>query len=178
MFNKIRLLYPDEYIESVFAIDYEKLYKMGYRGLIFDIDNTLVHHGDDATKEAEELLSGLSKKGFKLMMLSNNDKERVESFLKNIDSMYIADANKPEPDNYLRAVAMMGLRKEETVFIGDQIFTDILGANRSGIANILVKFIRLDGEKRIGKKRYLEKLILFIRRFSGTVGNRLGNIHI
>jgi len=44
-----RLFYPYEYVESVFTIDYNKLYSLGYRGIIFDIDNTLVHHGEDST---------------------------------------------------------------------------------------------------------------------------------
>lgn len=55
----------------------------------------------------------------------------------------------------------MQLTRDRAVVIGDQIFTDILGANKAGIKSMLVKFIRLPEEKRIGKKRYLEKMILF-----------------
>ena len=51
----ISQFYPYEYADSVFFIDYNKLYNKGFRGIIFDIDNTLVHHGDDSTHEVDEL---------------------------------------------------------------------------------------------------------------------------
>jgi predicted HAD superfamily phosphohydrolase YqeG len=60
-------------------------------------------------------------------LLSNNNEERVKRFLKNIDSLYICDAKKPRTTNYLKAVEMMNIKKEEALFIGDQIFTDIYG---------------------------------------------------
>ena len=74
--------YPYAYVDSVFAINYQKLYNMGYRGLIFDIDNTLVHHGDDSTPEIDDLFFRIQKMGFKTLLLSNNTEERIESFLK------------------------------------------------------------------------------------------------
>ncbi|MBR2744970.1 MAG: YqeG family HAD IIIA-type phosphatase [Clostridia bacterium] len=171
-----KLLYPYEYVDSVFCIDYNKLFKKGYRGIIFDIDNTLVHHGDDSTKEIDELFKTIQNMRFKTLLLSNNNEERVKRFLKNIDSLYICEAEKPKTTNYLKAVEMMGLTKEETVFVGDQLFTDILGANKSGIANILVKFIRSNNETKIGKRRQLENLILKMYRKNKKFQNRLGNI--
>ena len=155
-----KLFYPYEYVDSVFAIDYNKLYKNGYRGIIFDIDNTLVHHGDDSTKEIDDLFKTIQSMGFKTLLLSNNNEERVKRFLKNIDSLYICDADKPNVTNYLKAIEMMNIKKEEAVFVGDQIFTDILGANKSNIASILVKFIRLESETKIGKRRHIENMIL------------------
>lgn len=137
MFKKF---YPYAYVDSVFVIDYEKLYALGYRGLIFDIDNTLVHHGDDSTPEVDALFLRLHSLGFKTVLLSNNSEERIKSFIKNIDTQYIEDAKKPETSGYLKAVKMMGLKKEEVIFIGDQLFTDILGANKCRLASILVKF--------------------------------------
>ena len=171
-----KYFYPYEYVDSVFCINYNELYKKGYRGIIFDIDNTLVHHGDDSTKEIDELFKMIQKIGFKTCLLSNNNEERVTRFLKNIDSLYICDAEKPKVTNYLKAVEMMNIAKEETLFIGDQIFTDILGANKSGIANILVKFIRAKGETKIGKRRQLEKIILKIYIKNKKFQHRLGNI--
>lgn len=170
--------YPYEYVENVFCINYKKLYKLNYRGIIFDIDNTLVHHGDNATPEVEELFRSLHYIGFKTLLLTNNDEERVQRFLKNITSLYICDAGKPDPKNYLKAVKKLGLKKKETLFIGDQIFTDILGANKSGIANILVKFIQLNNEKKIGIRRHLEKLILTCYKKSRTFQHRFGKITI
>jgi len=107
-----KLFYPYEYVESVFSIDYNKLYNMGYRGLIFDIDNTLVHHGDDSTPEIDNLFKVIQNIGFKTLLLSNNNEERIKRFIKNIDSLYICDAEKPNTANYLKAVEM-AFPKEE-----------------------------------------------------------------
>lgn len=171
-----KVFYPYEYVDSVFSIDYNKLYNIGYRGIIFDIDNTLVHHGDDSTKEIDELFITIQNIGFKTLLLSNNNEERVKRFLKNIDSLYICDAEKPKTDNYLKAIEMMNIKKEEALCIGDQIFTDILGANKSGIASILVRFIRLKCETKIGKRRQLENLILKFYKRNKYFQNRFGNI--
>ena len=172
----LKMLYPYEYVESVFSINYSKLYKMGYRGLIFDIDNTLVHHGDNSNSEIDELFKTIQNMGFKTLLLSNNDEERITRFLKNIDSLYICEAEKPKTENYIKAVEMLNMSKEETIFVGDQIFTDILGANRSGMTNILVKFIRLEDEKKIGKRREAEKIILRLYKKNKRYNNRLGGI--
>ena len=67
-----KIFYPYEYVKNVFSIDYDKLYSKGYRGLIFDIDNTLVHHGDDSTDEVDELFKYIQQIGFKTIILSNN----------------------------------------------------------------------------------------------------------
>lgn len=73
--------YPHEYVKSVFLIDYQKLYQKGFRGIIFDIDNTLVHHGDDSTPEIDALFYKIQSLGLKTLLLSNNDRERVERFI-------------------------------------------------------------------------------------------------
>lgn len=171
-----KVFYPYEYVDSVFSINYDELYNKGYRGIIFDIDNTLVHHGDDATKEIEELFKEIHNIGFKTLLLSNNYEKRVKRFLSNIESLYICNAQKPKNINYLKAIEMMNIKKEETLFIGDQIFTDILGANRSGIANILVKFIQAKDEVKIGKRRQIERVILKLYKRNKTFQNRIGNI--
>lgn len=173
----ISQFYPFEYADSVFSIDYSKLYDKGYRGVIFDIDNTLVHHGDDSTPEIDKLFKEIHRAGLKTLLLTNNEENRVKRFIKNIDTLYICDADKPNPEGYLKAVEMLGIKKNEAIFIGDQIFTDILGANRSGIANILVKFIKLKEEKRIGKRRYAEYLILEFWKRNKRYHNRLGDIY-
>ena len=172
----VKQYYPYAYVDSVFSIDYQKLYEKGFRGILFDIDNTLVHHGDDSTLEIDELFRKIHNIGLKTVLLSNNDKERIQRFIKKIDTPYICDANKPEPESYLKAVKMLNISKKEAVVIGDQIFTDIAGANKSGIASILVKFIRLDSEKRIGKRRYLEYLILCFWKQEKKYYQRIGDI--
>lgn len=75
-------------------------------------------------------------------------------------------------------MTILGVSTEQVVCIGDQVFTDIYGANCAGISNILVDFIRLSDEKRIGKKRWLEKLVLLLYKGSSRHTNRIGNIYI
>lgn len=172
----LKSFYPYEYAESVFAIDYQKLYALGYRGIIFDIDNTLVPHGKDATPEIEALFREIQSIGLKTLLLSNNNQARIERFLENIESPYICDAEKPAPDGFYRAVELLGLQPNEVVAVGDQVFTDIRGANRSGLANILVRFIGAGQTKKIGKRRRVEQLILVCYRRNRRFCHRLGDI--
>lgn len=172
------MFYPYEYVESVFVIDYKKLFTKNYRGVIFDIDMTLVPHGYDCTKKVEELFQTVQAAGLKTLLLTNNDEARVKRFIKNIDTLYICDAHKPDREGYLRAVEMLNMRKEEIVYIGDQIFIDIYGANKSGIASILVKYVTAYEEKNIGIRRNLEKLILKFYLRSRSYRNRIGDIYL
>lgn len=171
----LKSLYPYEYLTSVFTIDYEKLRNKGYKGLIFDIDATLVPHGRPATPEIEALFRELHQLGFKTLLLSNNSDERIREFIANIDTQYIPLADKPKTDNYIKAVEMLGLPKNQVLMIGDQLFTDILGANRSGIASILVQFLMQENETKIGKKRMVERFILKLYQTS-KAQHRLGDI--
>ncbi len=77
-------LYPGEYIDSTYSIDFDKLYKEGYRGIIFDIDNTLVTHGSPADERAIALFKHLKELGFSCLVLSNNKEPRVKSFAKQV----------------------------------------------------------------------------------------------
>ena len=81
--------FPDEWVESAYSIDYEGYFEAGYRGLIFDIDNTLVPHGADADERAIALFDRLKKIGFDICLLSNNKKPRVERFNKDVNVNYI-----------------------------------------------------------------------------------------
>ena len=100
----IGLLFPYEYVDSVFSIDYGKLVQKGFKGIIFDIDMTLVPHGADSTKEIDELFKTIHKAGLKTLLLTNNSEERVKRFIKNIDTLYLCDAEKPNPEGYLKAI--------------------------------------------------------------------------
>lgn len=170
-----RKFYPYEYVDSVFVIDYEKIFRKGFRGVIFDIDMTLVPHGEDSTPAVDALFKRIHAVGLKTLLLTNNDTARVERFIKNIDTPYICDANKPEPAAYLKAVELLGIKKDAAIFIGDQIFTDILGANKAGLASILVKYVTAHEEKNIGIRRRIEKFILKLYSLS-SCNHRLGDI--
>ena len=159
-------LYPGEYIDSTYSIDFDKLYKEGYRGIIFDIDNTLVTHGSPADERAIALFKHLKELGFSCLVLSNNKEPRVRSFADQVDSPYIYKAGKPSVKNYRKAMERMETDEKNTIFVGDQLFTDVYGANRSGIYGILVKPINPKEEIQIVLKRYLEAIVLYFYRKS------------
>lgn len=156
-----RSFFPDEYLDSAYVIDYEKLYREGYRGLLFDIDNTIVPHGAPADDRAKKLFERLRGIGFHYCFVSNNQKPRVESFAKAVEGDFIENAHKPAVKNYKKACQVIGTDPDNTIFIGDQLFTDIYGAKRVGIRTILVKPIHPKEEIQIVLKRYLEKIVLY-----------------
>lgn len=156
-----RKFYPDRYMDSTYSVDFEELYKKGIRGLIFDIDNTLVGHGLPADKRAIKFFEKLRKIGFKTCLISNNKEPRVKPFARAVSSKHISKANKPSRKNYLKAMEIMGTNVTNTCFIGDQIFTDVYGANRCNIMSILVKPIHPKEEIQIVLKRRLEGIVLF-----------------
>jgi len=154
-------LYPTKYYESSYIIDYEKLYEKGYRGIIYDIDNTLVPHGAPADERALELMDRLKSIGYTIFFLSNNRKERVEMFNEKIGALYLCKASKPNKRGYLKAAEMMNLDPSKILVVGDQIFTDIWGANMAGMRSCLVMPIdRSSDEIQIVIKRMLEKVVL------------------
>ena len=153
--------FPDEYVESTYVIPFEKLYEEGYRGVIFDIDNTLVPHGAPADIRAKKLFARLKEIGFKSCLLSNNQQPRVKMFNEEIQTNYIYDAHKPSIKNYQKAMEIMGTDLKSTIFVGDQLFTDVWGAKRTGIRNILVKPIHPKEEIQIVLKRRLEWIVLW-----------------
>ena len=136
--------FPDHTVASAYDIDFEKLYHQGYRGVLFDIDNTLVEHGSAADAKAKKLFHRLDKIGFEYCLISN----------------MVFNAHKPARKGYYYAMDLMGTRPENTIFVGDQLFTDIFGAKRIGLKNYLVKPINAREEIQIVLKRKLEWIVL------------------
>ncbi len=168
-----KMFYPDRWVGSAYDIDYEELFRTGIRGLIFDIDNTLVPHGAHADERAVKLFERLHRIGLKAVLLSNNKEPRVRSFCEEVKyCSYIYKAGKPKKGGYLKAMEMMGCKKQETVFIGDQLFTDVWGAKRSGIRAILVGKIAPAEEIQIVLKRKLEAVVLFFYKRSAEYGEQ------
>ena len=153
-------MYPDEYLDSTYEIDFAQLYEDGFRGVIFDIDNTLVEQGAPSDERSRALLQSLKDMGYKVMLLSNNRKTRVDLFNEDVGCDCIPMARKPLTKSYKLAMEKMGTDKENTFFVGDQLFTDVWGAKRSGIRSILVRPISAKEEIQIVMKRKLEKLFL------------------
>lgn len=157
----LKAFYPKRIADSAYTINYQKLYEEGYRGIIFDIDNTLVEHGADADRRAIDLITRLKRLGFQICLISNNKEERVTRFNREINVRYIHSANKPSRKNFIKAIHMMGTTVNNTVFVGDQLFTDVFGANRVGMLTYFVKPIGPEIEIQIKLKRKLERVVLY-----------------
>lgn len=155
-------LFPTEYYNSTYSIDFEKYYRLGYRGIIFDIDNTLVPHNAPQDARSKELFKKLNDIGYKVCFVSNNKEPRVKSFNKDVGGSYVFKANKPSPKGYIKVMNNMGTTRENTLFVGDQIFTDIWGANNAKLHSILVKQIDKKEEIQIVLKRIIEKPIIAV----------------
>lgn len=155
-----RGVFPDLRVSTAYAIDYEGMYRKGYRGIIFDIDNTLVLPDAPADRGAEELFRQLREIGFKTMILSNNTGERTRLFAEAVGSDYLTKARKPLPGKYREAMRLMGTEASDTFFVGDQLFTDVWGANNAGIMSILTTPFTYDEEPQIVLKRILERPLL------------------
>lgn len=152
--------YPDVYMTSAYQIDYEKLYEEGYRGIIFDIDNTLVEHGAPADERSKALFVRLKQIGYRIFLLSNNKEPRVKLFNDAVQVSYLYKAGKPGVKGYRKAMERMGTDAETTIFVGDQLFTDVWGAKKAGIRTYLTMPIDPKEEIQIVLKRYLEKIVL------------------
>ena len=165
-------LFPDSYVDSVYEVDFKRLYDEGYRGVIFDVDNTLVPHGAHADERAILFFKKLRGLGFGTILLSNNGEDRVKSFKEEVGATaYIYKAHKPSVAGYKKAVETLGTTEAETLFCGDQIFTDIWGANRSGIRTIMTKpVLKWREEPQIILKRFLEAVVLFFYNIATRIG--------
>ena len=140
-------LIPRGVYPSVFDLKPELLAAKGIRLVLADLDNTLVpYQVSDPTPEVVAWKESLERAGIKLYLLSNSRKPtRPKHFAQALGIPFQGHSGKPKRGGYFNALERMGCSAEETVMVGDQIFTDVLGANRSGIVPLLVKPIRMAG---------------------------------
>lgn len=142
-------------------IDIEFLKQNNIGTLLLDVDNTLsTHHGTKLVDGLTEWLDSMKAEGINLVVVSNSRKWRIEPFAGKIGLPFVSLACKPLPFGYLKAVKMLGAEKKQCAIIGDQIFTDVLGANLYGIKSLLVRPIKLEDGTSFKIRRYFEKKIL------------------
>ena len=132
-------LLPDQIVNTVFDIDLDELTTRGVRGIITDLDNTLVGAKTPlATPQLIGWLDIVKDRGFKVVILSNNNKTRVGNFAEPLGIPFIPAARKPAGAAFRRALKLMELQAEQAVVVGDQMLTDVLGGRRAGLHTILV----------------------------------------
>ena len=132
---------------DIYEITGAALERRGIKLLLADLDNTLVPYGVPLPDERlKAWRDDLNAHGVTLFILSNNRHEnRPRMFAEWLDVPFIGHAGKPKTPSFLRAMEQMGVTREQTAIVGDQVFTDVLGGNRAGISAILVRPIQLAG---------------------------------
>lgn len=157
----MRILRPAEYRRSIFEIDLSRLKQMGKRAIMLDLDNTLVRWNDpDPTPGLLTWLDAVKAKGFQTCIVSNNSGPRVREFAAKVGIPFISKATKPRRKGFREAMELLGVTPELSVVVGDQIFTDVLGGNRSGAYTILV--VPIDPREFFGTRlvRLVERRVL------------------
>ena len=151
---------PDIYQNSIYSIDYKKLKKNGIKCLLFDLDNTLVTYKDkEPTQKIKEIIAMLGN-DFKVIIMSNSNKNRLRPFKEKLNVDVAYSSRKPFKKKYKKIMALYGFKESEIACIGDQLMTDILGANNMGFTSILVN--RISSSEPIWTKfnRFLERPII------------------
>ena len=165
------ILYPDIYLKNVKEITLELLTKNNIKGLLLDVDNTLIDFNHVILEGTEEWCNNLKNNGIKLCILSNTNKiEKVKMVAKKLDLQYINFAKKPAKSGFKKACKLLELEPKNIGVVGDQIMTDVFGGNRMGMYTILTKPL---GKKDIfitKVKRPLENLI--IKQYLKKVGEK------
>ena len=148
-------------LRSVLQIQPGLLRQYGIRGLMLDLANTLTTH--DNPVPAEGVLSWIDvmrQAGIALMIVSNNKPHRVQPFAAALGLPFVAEGAKPLPKGFRQAQKRMQLPFSQLAVVGDQIFTDILGANLCGVKSIYVRPIQYEKKGFLKVKRWLERPFL------------------
>lgn len=171
----LKRLFPHQYLQSIFELNIEALKAEGIKGVIFDIDNTLVPYDiPEPTNEIIALFEKLKASGFGVALVSNNTEDRVLKFNEKLKVFALHKSKKPGTRSFKRAMELMKLTKDEVIVVGDQIFTDVYGGNKAGLKTVLVVPVSDNDEWVTKVKRGLEKQV--IKRYEKNNNARKGKL--
>lgn len=168
--------YPDKQYAKVTEITIEELNALGVKGLILDIDNTLtVSDHPEVSPEVKQWLNFLKCHFIKLAVVSNNKRERVEPFARSLGVMYFFRSMKPFKKGLRQAQKMFHLDAAQIAVVGDQIYTDVLGAKRCGMKALLVQPIQLETGaffrlKRKMERKYVKQSLFSVQEQESSAG--------
>ncbi len=155
------LFLPDIYQKSIYTIDYESLKNAGIKIILFDLDNTIVPiNASTPTERVRELFEDLKTMGLKPVIMSNSGKKRIKPFKEGLLVDAASSSFKPLKRKYKKILNIYNVKPEEVAAVGDQIMTDILGANRIGMVSILVNQISTIDFKCSKLNRIIENMII------------------
>ncbi len=168
-------LIADVSFPTVQEIQPELLKQQGIRGLLVDLDNTLAPYlQPDPDPEIIGWVRTLTRAGIRVLVFSNNHEPRVSRFCAPLGCRWLSEAGKPKPEAYEKGLRMLGLCRREAAAVGDQIFTDTIGARRAGMRMLLVRPVRLRGYPLYALRRIAELpfVALTPKKFRTSHSNR------
>ena len=165
-----KLFTPDCYIRSYRELNIKRLISMGIKQLVCDIDNTLVAHDVAVADESvKRFIQNVKDSGLKVVLVSNNVRERVETFADGLDVEVYPFAQKPLKKTYKKMMRDSGLAAEQIAVLGDQLLTDMLGANRLGFYTILTTPVAQKDLKCTKVNRFFENMVFHVLALQGKL---------
>lgn len=164
------LLCPDVMVDSVFDINIDELKQQGIKGIILDLDNTIIPWDSaDMCPKITDWLRNILASGFKVAIVSNNWHNRVQAIAAMFDIPFVSRAYKPAKTGFKNALQTLELSPDAVAMVGDQMFTDVLGGNRLGLYTIWVKPINT--REFVGTRitRQMEKLAVRVLKAKGML---------
>ncbi len=167
----INLVIPRSYQKNIFEIDYQSLKKAGYHNLIFDIDNTIMPvNSIDVSLKLQRFMNEI-KKDFNICLVSNNSHDRVYPVSEKLNLLSLSNAHKPTPEAFKQSLILLKGTPENTIMIGDQMLSDIVGGNQNGLYTILVEPYQKKYDLKTGINRILQNIIMhkikkYIKRYN------------
>lgn len=152
---------PDIYTQSIFSINYENLKNAGIKIILFDLDNTISPiNAESPSKKVKDLFEDIKRIGLKPVILSNSGKKRVQPFKEGLFVDAACSSLKPLKGKYKKILDIYNVKASEVAAVGDQLLTDILGANRMKFTSILVNPISTNDFNRTKLNRIFENMII------------------
>ncbi len=159
--GKMDIFLPDIYQKSVYVIDYKSLYNAGIKIVLFDLDNTITSiSATEPSRKLKDLFEDVKRVGLKPIIMSNSGKKRVEPFKEGLVVDAACSSMKPLKRKYKKILSVYNVKPSEVAAIGDQLLTDVLGANRMGFTSILVNSISANDFRRTKLNRIIENKII------------------
>jgi HAD superfamily phosphatase (TIGR01668 family) len=159
------MLGPDRFAPRLCEVPLEELEAAGIRGLIVDLDNTLLGFREtELGRDHLEWVARAHDRGMRIVMLSNNQSERVRSLAAQLNVECIPNALKPLPFGFLRAKRRLGMKRRAIAVVGDQLFTDVLGGKLCGLYTILTEPLEAKDFAVTKVFRFFERMMLRGRR--------------
>lgn len=158
--DAISLITPNSYCKNIYEINYKSLKEQGYKHLIFDIDNTIMPVNDINVSKELEIFFNKLKKDFTICLVSNNNEARVNPVKEKLSVLGLSDAKKPKKEAYDKVLKLLKSTEKNTVMIGDQMLSDIVGGNKNGLYTILVEPYENKYDIKTGVSRILQNILM------------------